>query len=341
MQEFAGKVAVVTGAGGKVGFALGKRFAAEGMKVVLADVDANDLATAESQLKEAGTEVIAVQTDVTRSESVQALADDAVAAFGGVHVVCNNAGVNPQDLSIWEATEEDWRWALGVNLWGAIHGSRIFVPLMLAQGEEGHIVNTASAAGLGARPGMGSYVVSKTGIVALTEVLHHELSRIDAKVGCSVLCPGRVRGGGTKNRRPDEFHTPGDEAQARARPRDLPTRPRAPGGDRRPRLHPPGRRRQARLRGHPRRPLLHLHPPRGDQGPRQRARRGDLLGRRAGAGEFHLLGDGGRFVLRGPPRSGRIATGAASNASFSAARGLRGRPNPAKGTRRANWDLGP
>ena len=213
MQEFAGKVAVVTGAGGKVGFALGKRFAAEGMKVVLADVDANDLATAESQLKEAGTEVIAVQTDVTRSESVQALADDAVAAFGGVHVVCNNAGVNPQDLSIWEATEEDWRWALGVNLWGAIHGSRIFVPLMLAQGEEGHIVNTASAAGLGARPGMGSYVVSKTGIVALTEVLHHELSRIDAKVGCSVLCPGRVRGGGTKNRRPDEFHTPGDEAQ--------------------------------------------------------------------------------------------------------------------------------
>ena len=205
MQEFAGKVAVVTGAGGKVGLALSKRFASEGMRVVLADIDANDLAAAESQLKDAGAEVIAVQTDVTSSDSVQQLADAAVGAFGGVHVVCNNAGVNPQDISIWEATEEDWRWALGVNLWGAIHGSRIFVPLMLAQGEEGHIVNTASAAGLGARPGMGSYVVSKTGIIALTEVLHHELRRIDAKVGCSVLCPGRVRGGGTKNRRPEQF----------------------------------------------------------------------------------------------------------------------------------------
>ena len=214
MQEFGGKVAVVTGAGGKVGLALGKRFAREGMRVVLADIDAADLAAAEEQLKEAGAAVVAVQTDVTSSESVQQLADAAVAAFGGVHVVCNNAGVNPQDLSIWEATEEDWRWALGVNLWGAIHGTRIFVPLMLAQGEPGHIVNTASAAGLGARPGMGSYVVSKTGIVALTEVLHHELHRIHARIGCSVLCPGRVRGGGTKNRRPDEFRSPGDVAQS-------------------------------------------------------------------------------------------------------------------------------
>lgn len=220
MQEFMGRVAVVTGAGGKVGLALGKRFAREGMKVVLADVDENDLATAEAQLQGAGAEVIAVKTDVTKSESVQALADAAISAFGAVHVVCNNAGVNPQDISIWEATEEDWRWALGVNLWGAIHGSRIFVPLMLAQGDEGHLVNTASAAGLGARPGMGSYVVSKTGIVALTEVLHHELRRVDAKIGCSVLCPGRVRGGGTKNRRPGEFHTPGDEAQG-VRDREL------------------------------------------------------------------------------------------------------------------------
>ena len=164
--------------------------------------------------------LITVETDVTKSESVQRLADAAVEAFGGVHVVCNNAGVNPQDISIWEATEEDWRWALGVNLWGAIHGTRIFIPLMLAQDDEGHLVNTASAAGLGARPGMGSYVVSKTGIVALTEVLYHELRRLDAKVNCSVLCPGRIRGGGTRNRRPDEFRTEGDEVQA-ARDHDL------------------------------------------------------------------------------------------------------------------------
>ena len=223
MREFGGRVAVVTGAGGKVGRALAARFARAGMRVALADVDADDLAASRERLVAAGAadaDVIAVETDVTRAESVRRLADAAVGAFGGVHVVCNNAGVNPQDASIWEAAEEDWRWALGVNLWGAIHGTRVFVPLMLAQDEEGHVVNTASAAGLGARPGMGSYVVSKTGIVALTEVLHHELRRAGAKIGCSVLCPGRVRGGGTKNRRPDEFRTPGDGAQA-ARDREL------------------------------------------------------------------------------------------------------------------------
>ena len=223
MQQFEGRVAVVTGAGGKVGLALSRRFAREGMSVVLADVNAEDLASSQAQLTGEGIaadRLLTVETDVTSSDSVQRLADAAVEAFGGVHVVCNNAGVNPQDLSIWEATEEDWRWALGVNLWGAIHGTRIFIPLMLAQGEEGHLVNTASAAGLGARPGMGSYVVSKTGIVALTEVLYHELQRLDAKVGCSVLCPGRIRGGGTRNRRPDQFRSPGDEAQA-ARDREL------------------------------------------------------------------------------------------------------------------------
>lgn len=223
MREFGGKVAVVTGAGGKVGRALAARFARAGMRVVLADVDADDLAASRERLVAAGVaaaDAIAVVTDVTRAESVRRLADAAVGAFGGVHVVCNNAGVNPQDVSIWEAAEDDWRWALGVNLWGAIHGTRVFVPLMLAQDEEGHLVNTASAAGLGARPGMGSYVVSKTGIVALTEVLHHELRRRGAKIGCSVLCPGRVRGGGTRNRRPGEFRTPGDEAQA-ARDREL------------------------------------------------------------------------------------------------------------------------
>ena len=127
MQQFEGRVAVVTGAGGKVGLSLSRRFAREGMSVVLADVNAEDLATSQAQLTREGIaadRLLTVETDVTSSGSVQRLADAAVEAFGGVHVVCNNAGVNPQDLSIWEATEEDWRWALGVNLWGAIHGPR-------------------------------------------------------------------------------------------------------------------------------------------------------------------------------------------------------------------------
>ena len=215
MQEFTGRVAVVTGAGGKVGLALGKRFAAEGMKVVLADLHEGDLAASEEQLRDAGAEVIAVRTDVSSADSIQALAERTLEAFGGVHIVCNNAGVNPQDESLWTNPATDWDWALGVNLWGNIHAIRTFVPIMLEQETEGHIVNTASAAGLAGRTGMASYAVSKAAVVQLTEVLYHELARAGGKIGASVLCPGRIRGGGTKNRRPDEHIEPGTEAQVR------------------------------------------------------------------------------------------------------------------------------
>ena len=192
MQSFTGKVAVVTGAGSGIGRALAERFAAEGMKVVVADVDAEPLARVEADLRARGTEVLAVRTDVSKAAEVDALAEQTVAAFGGVHVVCNNAGV-AMTKSSWEHTIADWEWVLGVNLWGVIHGIRAFVPIMLRQGEEGHVVNTASVAGLFTSGFKPSYDVSKFGVVALSEALYQELDAIGAGVKVSVLCPGFVK----------------------------------------------------------------------------------------------------------------------------------------------------
>ena len=191
MQSFTGKVAVVTGAGSGIGRALAERFAAEGMKVVVADVEAEPLARVEADLHARGTEVLAVRTDVSQASDVEALAEQTLAAFGGVHVVCNNAGVAVTKAS-WDHTIADWEWVLGVNLWGVIHGVRVFVPILLRQGTEGHVVNTASMAGLipsGFKP---SYDVSKFGVVALSEALFQELADVDASVKVSVLCPGFV-----------------------------------------------------------------------------------------------------------------------------------------------------
>jgi NAD(P)-dependent dehydrogenase (short-subunit alcohol dehydrogenase family) len=167
------------------------RFAAEGMKVVLADVEEAPLAAAERELKASGAEALAVRTDVSLLPDVEALARATLDAFGGVHVVCNNAGVGSGGYS-WEQTQRDWEWVLGVNLWGVIHGVRTFVPIMLQQGDEGHIVNTASMAGLISGPFMAPYYVTKFGVVALSESLHHELAMAQAKVKVSVLCPGLV-----------------------------------------------------------------------------------------------------------------------------------------------------
>ena len=192
MESFTGKVAVVTGAGSGIGRALAERFAAERMKVVVADVEEEPLARIEADLRAGGIEVLAVRTDVSQAAEVEALAERTVATFGAVHVVCNNAGVAVTKSS-WEHTIADWEWVLGVNLWGVVHGVRVFVPIMLGQGTEGHIVNTASMAGLitsGFKP---SYDVSKFGVVALSEALFQELAAIDAKVKVSVLCPGFVR----------------------------------------------------------------------------------------------------------------------------------------------------
>lgn len=191
MKEFRDKVAVVTGAASGIGRAMAERFAAEGMKIVLADIEQGALAETEGEFKAKGARVLAVPTDVSKAGDVEALAKKTVDAFGAVHVVCNNAGVAVGGLS-WERTLADWEWGLGVNLWGVIHGVRVFVPIMLAQGTEGHVVNTASMAGLTSIPLMSVYSVSKHAIVTLSEAMHHELALTGAKVRVSVLCPGWV-----------------------------------------------------------------------------------------------------------------------------------------------------
>jgi NAD(P)-dependent dehydrogenase (short-subunit alcohol dehydrogenase family) len=188
MKTFAGRVAVVTGAGSGLGRELAARFARERMNLVLADVDEAALARTAGELKAAGAAAIAVRCDVANGADVEALAAHALAAFGAVHVVCNNAGVAPLGV-VWENSVADWQWTLGVNLWGVIHGVRVFTPILLRQQDEGHVVNTASVAGLIAPPGMGMYNVSKHAVVALTETLHHDLAARGVRVKCSVVCP--------------------------------------------------------------------------------------------------------------------------------------------------------
>ncbi len=190
MQDFQGKVAVVTGGASGIGYALARRFASEGARVVIGDVESSALDRAVSELQGSGAEVEGVVTDVTDPAQMQALADAAVARFGGVHVFCNNAGVGGGGLS-WEMPLSTWEWVIGVNLWGVIHGVRTFVPLLMQQ-TEAHIVNTASVAGLVAAPFMGPYNASKHAVVAISETLHHELAMTAPQVKVSVLCPGWV-----------------------------------------------------------------------------------------------------------------------------------------------------
>ncbi len=191
MNEFKDKVAVVTGAGSGFGREFARLGAARGMKLVLADVQADALDAAATELEAAGAEVIRERVDVSRSDDVARLAERAYATFGAVHLLFNNAGVGSGGL-VWENTERDWQWVLGVNLWGVIHGVRQFVPRMLAGGEVGHVVNTASIAGLLNAPNMGVYNVSKHAVVSLTESLYHDLKLVQAKIGVSVLCPAYV-----------------------------------------------------------------------------------------------------------------------------------------------------
>ena len=191
MERLTGRVAVVTGGASGIGRALAETFGREGMKVVLADVEADALAATARALEESGVAVLAVETDVTEPASVDRLAQRTLDRFGGVHVVCNNAGVFAGGLC-WSQPLEDYRWVLGVNMWGVIHGVRTFVPIMLERGEEGHVVNTASMAALTANPYAAAYHMSKHAVLALSEVLYHELRGLGAKIGVSALCPEAV-----------------------------------------------------------------------------------------------------------------------------------------------------
>ncbi|HLC28641.1 MAG TPA: SDR family NAD(P)-dependent oxidoreductase [Dehalococcoidia bacterium] len=190
MKEFRDRVAVVTGAASGIGRGLAERFAVEGMKVVLADVEQDALRQAEVEMREKGFDVLGVRTDVSQAGDVEKLAQQTLDAFGAVHILCNNAGVAGFSGTVWESTLRDWEWVMGVNLWGVIHGVRTFLPIMLDQGSEGHIVNTASLAGL--MGGGGIYGVTKQGVVALSESMYSELALSGAKVKVSVLCPGWV-----------------------------------------------------------------------------------------------------------------------------------------------------
>lgn len=193
MKDLQGRVAVITGAASGIGLALAQGCAQAGMRLVLADIEPGALERARAQFEEQGTPVLARQTDVCSAEQVQALADAAFERFGAVHLLCNNAGVaSPaHQLAAWEVPLSDWHWILDVNLLGVVHGLRAFVPRMLAQGEEGHVVNTASLAGLVA--GSGPYHASKHGVVCLSEGLYLDLHRRNAPISASVLCPGHIR----------------------------------------------------------------------------------------------------------------------------------------------------
>ena len=194
MNDFAGRVAVVTGAASGIGLALATRFADAGMRLVLADIESGPLEAARAAIEAKGTESIAVRVDVMREQDVKRLADAAFDAWGNVHVLCNNAGVGGGAGAdgIWNVPPEDWDWVLGVNFSGVLHGIRHFVPRMLARGEPGHVVNTASAAGLVTGATGAAYTVSKHGVVALSEILYKDLKARGAKLSVSVLCPGWV-----------------------------------------------------------------------------------------------------------------------------------------------------
>ena len=187
------KTAVITGAANGIGLAIAERLLKAGMKVVIADIDPNSIDKQVSRLKSEGYPVEGKVTDVTSESSVRELAEFTISKFGNIHILCNNAGIGggaADDKSLWEASISDWKWVLDINVWGVIHGIRVFTPIMLAHGEEGHIINTASKAGL--IVGTSLYSTSKHTVIALTEALYAQLKQVNSKLAVSVLCPGAV-----------------------------------------------------------------------------------------------------------------------------------------------------
>lgn len=190
MDDLTGRVAVVTGGASGIGFALGERFAADGMNIVLADIEPEPLDAAVKRLRQS-TEVLGVVTDVSERASVERLAEKTLAHFGGAHIICNNAGVGPGGVT-WSVPASVWDWVIGVNLMGVVNGIAAFVPHLVKQ-DEGHVVNTASVAGLVGMPGMGAYSATKHAVIGLSQVLDLDLRLAGSNVGVTVLCPGATR----------------------------------------------------------------------------------------------------------------------------------------------------
>ena len=193
IQDFKGKTAVLTGAGSGFGLECARIGAARGMNLVLVDVQQDALDRAQLEMEAAGAQVLARRVDVSKADEMEALADAVQQCFGAPHFVFNNAGVGAGGL-VWESSVADWEWVLGVNVWGVIHGVRLFTPMMLAAAAKdpayrGHIVNTASMAGLLTPPNMGVYNVSKHAVVSLTETLYQDLALVTDQIGASLLCP--------------------------------------------------------------------------------------------------------------------------------------------------------
>jgi NAD(P)-dependent dehydrogenase (short-subunit alcohol dehydrogenase family) len=217
MERLADRVAWISGGASGIGLAIAHRLADEKVKLVLVDIEQSALDAAKAELEKKGASVLAIRADVSSSEQVSAAAKRARDTFGLVHIIVNNAGVGGGGGPMWGIAEGDWQWTLGVNLWGVIHGIRALLPALVESGEEGHVINTASMAGLTSTPFMGPYTATKHAVVAMSECLSKELELVKSKVKVSVLCPGFVQTkiSSSHRNRGDSFgeptHTPGAE----------------------------------------------------------------------------------------------------------------------------------